>query len=581
MKLIKIMNDIPIKKKFISVYIFCVLIPMVLVYGIFFVKIRGEVALREEIAISEAIDRVTREVNTTINSSQAIARDIVIDPTINELIDLTFESTADYYRLYYNDLRDKIERYASAYNNVIRVSVYTDNPSLITGGNVYFINDAIQSSPWYQEFIRGNQVEKLIGWEEPNPLVFGGTHKRLSLFRKMNSFNQFSVYNKIVRIDIEIGRVESSLKSEYLLEFTLNNHQGIAQVTSFSEEEGPTMSMARHVVPIKAGELSDWQLVAYVPRSNLGREITRSAGLVIILFLISLTLSLLMIYLFSHSYNSRIRVLQSHMIKVQNSEFELIDDPMGKDEIGYLIHSFNNMTKQINELINEILKFELREKEHQLENVKAELRFLQSQMDPHFLFNTLNAILVVANQNNYTEITDIIKYLSKTLRHLIEWRDVMVDIYDEVNFTKMYLEIEKFRFRDKFEFDLEVEEGLTDVYIPKMTIQPFIENACKHGIQASKKIGKVSLRIFSMQNRVHIIIKDNGVGMTKERIDEILNDNIVGHIGIQNVIMRLKLHYNEQYRFQIQSQINQGTTVLIEIPLRVENFVKEVKGNES
>lgn len=572
LNLLSKLNDIPISKKFMVVYIICVLIPMILVYATFYEKIIGEVNKKDFIATEHAISRVSERINTIINGSKAISNDMLVDVELNELLDKEYETTADYYQTYFNRLRDKVDRYVSGYNGVIRVSVYTDNPTVIRGGNFYPMDDKMKESGWYEQFIPNVTTEQLIGWQEENPLIVGDFTPRISMFRVMNSYRSFNVYQKILRIDVEEGQLIYHLRSEVGIQFDLANEQGTVFVSSRDlREEVPKKTKVIYQ-NIDSGRGNHWTLIAYVPINTFTNEIAGYGVLVIVLFVISFLFSLMMIFLFTHSYHTRIRILQTHMKKVENSEFELIEEAMGKDEIGYLGDSFNKMTTQINELINEVLAFTLREKEYQLENVKAELRFLQSQMDPHFLFNTLNAIMVVANQKGYTEIVGIIKSLSKTLRYLIDWKDGLVDIYEEVQFTQMYLEIEKFRFRDKFEFSLEIEEGLKNITIPKMTIQPFVENACKHGLQASKNIGRVWIRVYSMRNQVHIIVRDNGVGMDKDKVHQIIHEEVPGHIGVQNVIQRLKLHYQDGHEFTIQSSKGEGTTVHIIIPKEEEEI---------
>lgn len=565
-KLISRLNDIPISKKFMVVYIICVLIPMILVYATFYEKIISEVIKKDEIATEHAISRVSDRINGIINGSKAISNDMLVDVEINELLDKDYETTIDYYQTYYNRLRDKVDRYVSGYNGVIRVSIYTENPTIIRGGNIYPMDEQMKSSEWYAQFLPNITTEQLIGWNEKNPLIVDEYTSRISMFRVMNGYRSFNVYQKILRIDIEESQLVYHLRSEIGMEFDLTNEKGevFASSRELSEELPKKIKIIEQT--IDSGRGNHWTLLAYIPTNTFSEEIAGYGILVSVLFVVSFLLSSMMIFLFTQSYHTRIRILQAHMKKVENSQFDIIDAPMGKDEIGYLGDSFNKMTTQINELINEVLAFSLREKEYQLENVKAELRFLQSQMDPHFLFNTLNAMMVVANRNGYTEIVGIIKSLAKTLRYLIDWKEGLVDLYEEVQFTQMYLEIEKFRFRDKFEFTLEIEEGLKNITIPKMTIQPFVENACKHGLQASKNIGRVDIRVYSMRNQVHIIVRDNGVGMDKEKIQQIVHEEIPGHIGVQNVIQRLRLHYQEGYDFNIQSMKGEGTTVHIVLP---------------
>lgn len=148
-------------------------------------------------------------------------------------------------------------------------------------------------------------------------------------------------------------------------------------------------------------------------------------------------------------------------------KFDLIQIDEGRDEIGGLIRNFNGMTAKINALINNVYKLEIQKKNLEMERVRAELNFMQSQMNPHFLFNTLNAILVVCTKNNYSDVTDIIKSLSKLLRRLLSWKEDLVSLEEELVFIEMYLKIEKFRFREKFDYQFEIEEEALNYKIRK------------------------------------------------------------------------------------------------------------------
>lgn len=578
MKMISRVNDIPIRLKFISVYMILILMPMIIVYVIFFTKISDEIKYKENNVIEQSLDRVEADIIYLVTGCLGIARDIAIDHKINEMLDVSYESSVDYYNYYYDDLKDQIQMYASAYNNTIRASIYTDNPTIISGGNVYSIGNAIKDSHWFSTFQKNGLYESVIAWVEPHNIIKERYINRISVIREMKEFGQYGQYKKYVRIDVQESKLNNLLKAEYYMDFIIVNEDGNIITSTLDEEsledgryktfdalgyEEENVIKTRVIEP---KEDQRWQLIAIVPKSALIDQISNYGFLTILLFIISIALSMLMIYIFSNSYNMRIKLLHNHMEKVENSQFETINQEVGKDEIGYLIVAFNKMTKRINGLVNEVLKFKLKEKDHQLQQVKAELKFLQSQMDPHFLFNTLNAILVVSNRNKYDEITDIIRYLSKTLRYLIEWDDSMVEISEEIKFTQMYLQIEKFRFRDKFEFNLEMEDNLEGVLVPKMSIQPFVENACKHGIQASKEVGKLLVSVYRLNEFVHIVIKDNGIGMSEERIENIYNASSDSHIGINNVVKRLKINYGESYEFSIKSILGEGTTVIIKIP---------------
>jgi two-component system sensor histidine kinase YesM len=320
----------------------------------------------------------------------------------------------------------------------------------------------------------------------------------------------------------------------------------------------------RYDYPLQDGTV--WYLNAIVPKAGLNDVMNRYSGLFFLSIGGSLLISVVVISVFSRSYNQRIQILSHHMKKVEKGNFRLIEGDYGKDEIGSLIGVFNRMTDRINDLVNQVLKFKIKEKDLQLQSVKAELQFLHSQMDPHFLFNTLNAILVVSNRKGYEEITDIIRSLSRTLRYLIEWDDSMVPLEKEMTFIRMYLEIEKFRFRDKFNYEIDVDEELLQKPVMKLSIQPFVENACKHGIQASRNNGLLRIYVYQEKGDMIISVKDNGIGISKQSLNEILNSDSDSHIGVTNVRRRLALNY-ENYQFNILSSEGLGTEVIMRLPI--------------
>lgn len=591
MNFIKKVDDIPIRLKFVSVYMIFILIPMVIIYGVFFTRISKEVRLREETELSQSLDRVHKDLMFLSEGCLYIARDIAIDRSLNALLDYTYPFSSDYYAAYYNTLRDSIQRYQSVFNNVVKVSVFTNNPTMDRGAFFYPLDQATNSL-WFQEYKRYGKQSSFVGWVEENTLIQKKHNKQISLIRKMDEFNQYNTYEKYIKIDVNLVKIENILQKESLMTYLLVNQQGQILVTSddaYLYNNSKQLSVfdkriydGKNKVFTKTITIIDnqnWNIIGIGSTSRLSKRIQNYGILIFGLCLLSFLLSIIMIYIFSNSYNRRIHMLQKHMKKVEHSDFSLIKQDGGKDEIGYLMRSFNKMTHRINDLVNKVLYFELREKEHQLASVKAELNYLQSQMDPHFLFNTLNAILVVCNRKNYTDITEIIKYLSKTLRRLLVWDDVMVPIEDEINFTEMYLKIEKFRFQDKFDYTIELEDAVKHYKIPKMTIQPFVENACKHGIQASKDNGQVLVRIYGLGEQIVMVIQDNGVGMPTEKVAELLQDNSQGNIGINNVYKRLKLNYQDAFHMKIESALQLGTTVMIHLPNPDQNRASsEIEG---
>ncbi len=570
-------NDVPIRQKFIWIYMVLFLAPMLVIIISITVQLRDEISARESNIQNQTINKVLTDLDYMIEGCYSIAVDISVDQNLNEALAKDYDSPSDYFEAYTEDLKEKTFMYATGYNNVIRVSMYVDNNNLLNGGNIYKLTDEVRNSDWMKAYLESGKKLATLTWMEKNPNMVGFYDNRISIVRKMDEFTQLRK-DMYTRIDIEVDKISQLMKSAYGIEFVMTDEAGQILVDASSDWLLPSdereifqpqvyeeaNNVYTYEYPLQDGTM--WYMHAIVPKTSLNDVINRYSGLFFLSFGGSLLISVVVISVFSGSYNKRIQLLSKHMKKVEKGDFLTIEGEYGKDEIGSLMEVFNRMTERINDLVNQVLKFKIKEKDLQLQSVKAELQFLQSQMDPHFLFNTLNAILVVSNRKGYDEITDIIKSLSRTLRYLIEWDDSLVDLEKEVTFIRMYLDIEKFRFRDKFDYDIQVDESLLKAQVLKLSIQPFVENACKHGIQASKNNGFLQIHVSTDGRYLLISIKDNGIGISKEKLEDILNSDTASHIGITNVRRRLELNY-EDYDFNIVSREEVGTEVILKIPM--------------
>lgn len=243
------------------------------------------------------------------------------------------------------------------------------------------------------------------------------------------------------------------------------------------------------------------------------------------------------------------------------------------DELGYLSESFNKMSKQIDYLVNRIYAEELTLKE-------AEIRALQAQINPHFLFNTLESINWMAQLNGVPEISEIVSALSKLMDASIGRDDKLISIREEFNYIENYIIILKTRYEDKLEVIEEIDEEILDVSIPRLLVQPLVENAVYHGIEKNLKKGEILLKAHKENNDIIIQVRDNGPGMTLKELEAInikLNssDNVYEvtnkkrkSIGLENVNKRIKLFYGNEYGLRIESEKDEFTNAIIKIPIK-------------
>lgn len=233
----------------------------------------------------------------------------------------------------------------------------------------------------------------------------------------------------------------------------------------------------------------------------------------------------------------------------------------GTSEMMALSDSFGDMVVRIQELMTRVRSEEVALR-------KTELRALQAQINPHFLYNTLDSIALMCEDGRNKDAVDMVNALARLFRISISKGHELIPIQKEVEHAQSYLKIQKFRYKNQFEYGFEVEEQCLKYYCNKITLQPIIENAIYHGLNRMIDEGYIKIRIYEEGGDVVFAVSDNGVGMTKEQCESILKkeNNPNAGIGIKNVNDRVKIYFGERYGMKIVSELDEGTTVYIRMP---------------
>lgn len=281
---------------------------------------------------------------------------------------------------------------------------------------------------------------------------------------------------------------------------------------------------------------------------------------------------------FTFIINNILRPLKKMMLFMTNVkrgtlfEFQKRIALHGYMEINVLATQFNHMLDEIEQLTQRLLEANSRLYGSELEKKKAELAFLKSQINPHFLYNTLEVITGIAVVEKQTRIKNMTRSLSAIFRYSIKGADV-VQLREEVKMVESFIQIQQIRFADRFAVRYDFSEEALSYRIPKMILQPLVENAIYHGFEPTLKVGELWLKgEVDKENTLHILISDNGVGMPDDRLGQIRDmlaesssapaaDENVKSIGLGNVNNRIKLIYGNEYGIQIESKEGQGTKV--------------------
>lgn len=294
------------------------------------------------------------------------------------------------------------------------------------------------------------------------------------------------------------------------------------------------------------------------------------------LLLLITSLSMLLTYWISLSITRPVENLTKAANELSKGRFDLQIKVDSNDEIAFLAKTFDHMRININNLISEIQ--EKAQLEHELQQNKlllqeSQLISLQSQINPHFLFNTLNTLSKKAYLEGSEETSNMIVNVAGLLRYSLKRLDRAVTLYEEVAVLKQYIDIQKARFTERLQLHMEVNEACLGVQIPGLTLQPIIENAVIHAVEPEENGGVIWFRISDDGDKVRIEIEDDGPGMPEEKIRQILEGQQIvqtgGHstgIGLSNVVKRLRLFYENEDVLEIQSEMGCGTKVVLNIP---------------
>ncbi|MEH7117334.1 sensor histidine kinase [Neobacillus vireti] len=323
----------------------------------------------------------------------------------------------------------------------------------------------------------------------------------------------------------------------------------------------------------------DWSYVNAIPFNQIFKNIGMIKTVLIVIFIFMFFIVTIIGIRFVKNITIPLENLVEGMQYVQNGDFKeaqkgfLKSSFLSNDEVGKLHKNFQSMTQQIDELVNENLSKQITIKE-------TEFKALQAQINPHFLYNTLESINWLAKMTDQDQISKMVESLGFLLRNSISLKKRLIPMEDELNIVKNYIVIQTYRFEERLDFDMQVDTDLFDVYIPKLTLQPLVENAIHYALENMVDVCKI--RIYSLVNKdsFQLIVEDNGPGMEPAFLEKLRKGEVKTRgqgIGLSNINERIKLSFGENFGVEIDSEPNQGTKIIIVLPYdRGEEHVQSV-----
>lgn len=307
-----------------------------------------------------------------------------------------------------------------------------------------------------------------------------------------------------------------------------------------------------------------WTLVSMVPYKSVMAETMAISGVMILAVAITLIVTLLLLNRILTGVVKPLKKLEKYMVQVNPDNMDQRMEILTDDEIGHLSMKFNQMMDRIRNLKEQVI-------EEQEDKRKYELQALQAQINPHFLYNTLDSIIWMAETND-SNIVAMTEALAKLFRISLNKGNEEISLERELEHVKNYLIIQSMRYADKFTYEISAEPGVERCRTIKLILQPIVENCIYHGIKKKRGTGKITIRAYRREQNLIIEVSDDGCGMPEEICrkilsDEIESENISGSgIGVKNVNERIQLRFGKKYGLSYSSEEGVGTTVTYVLP---------------
>lgn len=568
-------NDLRLRNKFLIVYILTVLLPILVTNSAFYIMTNNRFVEQSKAEIELVLKQTQDDFTHIAGQAIGLATTLSLDMGLYRFFDQNYASPMEYIENFENVI-GQFNISTPFYSSVQNLIFYTDNPTILYGGGIERLTDEIRAEEWYESMSETGYPQAYLDMDT--------NQFSLSVYSALDYFYIYNNYRTLVRIDINPVTLKQifnnvTLQGDlYLLNpegsivFSSNDELDweVEEVT-FNEIEFPSQYLTIENV-LHDRFFSDWKIIAVVDSTIFTMELIESSRLLILLSLFNLILPTFIIVFISKSFHSRLDDVLGHMRNIEKHNFEEYSYIKSKDEIGQLTYQINRMTRQINKLFNEFFRANIEKKDLEIKEKQAQLSALQSQVNPHFLFNSLETIRMRSLIKGEEETAKIIENMAGIFRNSLVWGRDWVTVKEEVDLIKSFLEIQAYRFGDKLVHSVEVDPEIAGVRIPNLAFLPFVENASIHGIEPLKDQGTVHISIYRKGEDLVFKITDNGVGFSPDRLamieTQLENEQDMGDsVGIQNVYYRLKLHYKDRFKFRISTEVNQGTTIEIHLPI--------------
>lgn len=584
--IIKWLDHLKVRHKLLGIFLVVTAIP-ILIAGAYLSYGTREIVLDNSLReASASMEKLQGNFEVILSRIINISDMIFLSPEMRQLLQNDYDSPLEMYNAYnrYPVFRD----YLKYYDEIETIQFFMTK-EMITNSQFIYANDQIQKQDWYMDAI---DRQGKIYWDYKNEhwtgksflalnrAIYGQGDELLGVLviyisqDKLKTLMSGQPYNVFLTLDEQTIIYNHS--AEYLGKrpLFLPHSLEINDTTVLDGQfEGDSVKINVHSFQPEKSLENTFQVSAIIPLEEVMKKpnevFTRGFLIMLGIFAVSLVL----IQIFIHNFHKRVQYLHEAMDQVAQGDFAITYNVKGNDEISNAFQGLKETSISIQKMIDEVYVHKLKEEKWKRKQKEIDFKMLASQINPHFLYNTLEMIRMKALMNKDPEVAQLVKMLSKMMRSSLERTDRLISIEKETELISYYLQIQQMRFGEDFSYHVEVEETLKKYYILPLIIQPLVENAMIHGLEAKEDRGFIRIVLLERKDLLEIEVTDNGVGISRDTLNEIqerMDDETYqsegNRIGLHNVQQRIKLYHGKDYGLTIESIHGLGTTVHMKLP---------------
>lgn len=533
---------------------------------------------------NQIIKQINNNIESYVNNTENIINYMSMDPRILKFLNDN--------KLENNDMED--EAYKSIYNfikfnpEIAGIMIVNNNGGYISDVMNKVSRDSLTTEEWYSKAYNDSEnihlFTKPIGRNIDN--IFRYSADEVFSMSKAVIDSTTNEIKGIILIDIKLDAIKNIIENSkpgtagfiYIMDSNKDIvYTPVNNIVYRIENKWLEDINNRIIIKNINGEnyqltkitsnYTNWETIGVFPESESLRVIKYITYYSLGVAILALIIAQILVIIFTRSIVNPIQKLKKLMKRAQEGDLTVSFNAKYSDEIGELGSSFNTMVKEIDNLISLV---QIEEKNKRI----AEMNVLQAQIKPHFMYNTLDTIRWMAEEHNEEDIVEIIEAFTNLLRISLSKGKEIISVKEELSHVQSYLTIQKIRYEDKLDYDIEFDENIINYKVIKLILQPLVENAIYHGIKEKRGNGKIIIIGRVEGDSLYFIVQDDGKGMEKEVLDKInktlINSNEKGNeigYGIFNVNARIKLIYGEEYGLTYKSIYGEGTVVELKHPI--------------